>query len=758
MGSKPSQELAGSEIGQEECFGTVDIAPRDPIVGGSHVSLAIMYTAGRFGVDDTGAIRVAMRYATDMAVPQFDRPRDANYVSVETSNGAILDVRYEPRGNRRPYDRSILIRVLNGFLRCSDTITLRLGDRRFGSPGIRFQTAAETAFQFRVAVDAMAAGVYAEIAHVPALQVVAGPPAFWKAVLPTLARAGARARVGVRAEDVWGNACSLSEGTLGLAWQGADHRLPTQVRTVAGSCSSVLAFDVPQEAGECLVRVTAPDGRELATSNAMLVVDDDRPLAFWGDLHGQSEETMGLNSADSYFAFARDVAFLDITAHQGIDFQITNQFYEKLNRLTRQYNVPGRFVTLPGYEWAGNTGLGGDRNVYFAEETPAIYRSSHAVVPDLSDAASDVHTAAELFARLKERHGDGAIACAHVGGRYADIKLAHDAAVEKSVEIHSTWGTFEWLAHDAFDAGYRVGIVCNSDDHKGRQGAAHPGASNFGAYGGLTCIRAPQLTREAVFAALKARSHYGTTGARMHLEVEAAFACDVELFESDPALGATATKRVRSAPMGAILRTDLAEAELVILTVGTSPIERIEIRSGKSILATHRPFATEPGSRRVRITWEGAEYRGRGRQTTWDGELSVTGNGVSHAAPINFINPLRKFEVSRGRIAWESMTTGNAAGVDVLLDDPVAGSLLLKTPHVEFALPVAEIGEGQLVHSAGGLGRKVVVQRLPEILREQRCTVRSRVALNPSSDTPLWVCVVQEDGHRAWSSPIYAIR
>ena len=28
--------------------------------------------------------------------------------------------------------------------------------------------------------------------------------------------------------------------------------------------------------------------------------------------------------------------------------------------------------------------------------------------------------------------------------------------LERSVEIHSSWGTFEWLAEDAFKAGYRV--------------------------------------------------------------------------------------------------------------------------------------------------------------------------------------------------------------------------------------------------------------------------------------------------------------
>ncbi|RTL64244.1 MAG: DUF3604 domain-containing protein [Hyphomicrobiales bacterium] len=739
-------------------YGEVDIAPRAPIVAGSFASLTLTYTAGLFGIDDTGALRFAMRYATDMALPQFDRPAEANYVTVEASNGALLELRYEPRGNRRPFDRSFVVRVLNGFLRRGDTIVLRLGDNRFGSPGIRFQTAAEKNFRFRVAVDAMAAGVYTEIEGVPLLEVVAGAPAGWKAVLPTIAREGSRVRLGVRAEDAWGNPCPLHDGALELDWSASLEGVPARLPTRAGARSAATEFAAPRSAAPLQVTIRDADGAPLATSNVMQVVAPDQPLALWGDLHGQSEETMGLNSAQAYFAFARDIAFLDVTAHQGIDFQMTNAFYAELNRLTRTFNAEDRFVTLPGYEWAGNTGLGGDRNVFFAQETDAFYRSSHAVVPDLSDAANDVHTAADLFQRLRTRHAGTAITFAHVGGRYADIVLAHDEAIERSVEIHSTWGTFEWLAHDAFDAGYRVGIVCNSDDHKGRQGAAHPGASNFGAYGGLTCIRAPRLSREAVFDALKRRAHYGTTGMRIHLDVLAAFTSPVELIDADAGAAGTLTRLVRAAPMGSIVRTEAREVEISASMIGTAPIERVEVRTGKTTVATFRPDSFEPNSRRVRITWEGAEYRGRGRQTKWDGNLRVVGNRMARALPVNFINPEKKFETTSGTVAWESTTTGNAAGLDLYLEDADAGTIELETPHTALSIPVTDLAHGALVTDLGGLGRKLSVQKLPERLAATTYTLRTRVRVGGHGDTPIWLCVIQEDGHKAWSSPIYVTR
>ena len=194
-------------------------------------------------------------------------------------------------------------------------------------------------------------------------------------------------------------------------------------------------------------------------------------------------------------AFARDVAFIDIVGHQGNDFQITPEFWRELNALMAQFNAPGRFVTIPGYEWSGNTGLGGDRNVFFRSEQGTIRRSSHALVPDRSDVGTDCVDARELFRDLAAS-GDDVICWAHCGGRYADIHYAHDVRLERAVEVHSSWGTFEWLLADAFEKGYRVGVVANSDGHKGRPGAEPPGASMFGALGGLTCFMAEHLDRE----------------------------------------------------------------------------------------------------------------------------------------------------------------------------------------------------------------------------------------------------------------------
>ena len=68
-------------------------------------------------------------------------------------------------------------------------------------------------------------------------------------------------------------------------------------------------------------------------------------------------------------------------------------------------------VALPGYEWSGNTGMGGDRNVFFATEGRPIRRSSSVLLD--KPASTDCHHVNDLFEALA---GEDAIVLAHVGG------------------------------------------------------------------------------------------------------------------------------------------------------------------------------------------------------------------------------------------------------------------------------------------------------------------------------------------------------
>lgn len=741
---------------QPERMGHAAISPEGSFTAGSNQSFTLVYTAGYFGIDDSGSLKIVQRYASDMGKLQFDEPDSVNFVTVEASNGATLDVRYEPKLNIRPWDKTLFIRVVRGYLKEGDQIVVRFGDPRNGSPGMRLQTFCEDSFEFKVLVDAFATYEFVEILDSPTISIVPGPPTTWKAALPTLVQQNKPFCLKIKCEDRWGNPSNLCNHDIFLSSNLPIKSLPKTVAFPPGEFAISVDDLSADQPGNFHITLSGKDNVHLTTSNALRVATNVSLNQYWGDLHGQSEETVGTGSALEYFQFARDRAFLDVCCHQGNDFQITNQFWRHLNQLTRNFNEEDRFVIFPGYEWSGNTGLGGDRNVLFLNEDRQIHRSSHALVRDLSDIESDANSADDLFSFLKK---EDCIVLAHVGGRYADIKLSHDIRLESAVEIHSAWGTFEWILHDALEMGYRVGIVGNSDDHKGRPGASYPGASTFGAYGGLTCMLATNLSRTDIAKSLRKRHHYATSGCRMYLDVRVNFENQADLYEDDPNLKEASSQPVFEAIMGDILRCKDESFDFSIDAVGSAPIERVEIRDGENLLETYRPFGCSDLGRRIRVVWEGSEYRGRGRQTNWDGRAIFQGNKIERVEQFNAFNLEKKLtQHGSSELTWTAITTGGFGGFDTWLTDPQEGQLIIETPLIHCEVPISDIGLDDLVFDAGGLGRRLRIYRLPEINKDYAINIERNINLKPTGDTALFVRITQEDGHFIWSSPIYLFR
>jgi len=198
---------------------------------------------------------------------------------------------------------------------------------------------------------------------------------------------------------------------------------------------------------------------------------------------------------------------------------------------------------------------------------------------------------------------------------------------------------------------------------------------------------------------------------------------------------------------------------LRIEIVGTAPIERVEIRNGLDMLETVRPYQESDLGSRIRVLWEGAEYRGRGRQTLWDGTAQIIDNQVRAVRSINFFNPDAKLLQEDGnRLSWRALTTGNFGGFDAWLDDPQDGILTVETDLIQCEMPVADIGYEDTVFAAGGLGRQLRIFRLPDENPQRQLSIERRITLRPDGDNPIYLCLTQEDGHRAWSSPIWIIR
>ena len=637
----------------------------------------------------------------------------------------VLRPTFEKQRYVRPWRLCVTIDVLDDSLAEGDTVTLTLGDRSEGSRGIRAQTFCQESFEFRVAVDWCGTWVYERVPS-PQVPITSGTAHKLVVVAPSETIAGEETWVGVKAEDAWSNPSREYTGQVRIEGRGLEN-LPETYKFVLED-EGVKRFEgvIAPGAGGYWVRVEDEEGVMQAERNPLLCLAVRRKFQpYWGDLHGQSEETVGTNPVSSYFRFARESALVDFAGHQGNDFQITKEVWQEIRQQANRQNDPGRFVAYVGWEWSGNTPVGGDHNVYYPGEDGPLHRSSHVLINDKSDAATDCAHVTDLYRALANVD---ALLVPHVGGRYANLNW-HDPNLEAVIEVYSEWGEFEWFLRQALAKGYRVGFTAGSDDHKGWPGAAPPGSGSFGVYGGLTCIWAEELTRQGLWRALKARRCYGTTVQRIRLEVTA-----------------------DEWPMGTEF-TAGEPPEIRVQVWGTAPIERVDVFRGLQQVYSY-PEKVVRDEDRVRVAWSGQRIRARNRLVRWDGGLSLDQGKILSATDYAFDSASEGIEeISERAVSWKSVTTGDADGV--ILQPPVT-VLSFNTPVIQHAVSLAEIAGGPIAVEAGGIDIKVVFEHQPlGIGRDVEFSFRESEL--PAGCHPCWVRVVQTDGAKAWSSPIYAI-
>jgi hypothetical protein len=707
-------------------------------VAGTKINCRLTYRAGSLGIDDSGSMKVLFRIITDSADPQFDNPKDDNYLKISSSNKDIK-ITPGPRSgglygkiHPRPWSKGFVLNFSNGYLSEDDEIYIDF--HRW-----RVQTFCEKTFEFKILVDPFATARYIELPQSPELEIIPDRPHKLVIIAPTKVKTHQPFEFLIKLEDRWGNPCVNQGGMfekIRLIPAGGGTKTgkqvgknpPEKLRFKQGRAKAQTEINA-----HTTLYIKAKYDNLVAFSNPVTAFDKFDHGYYWADLHGQSEETVGTNNVSDYFHFAKNYAFLDIAGHQGNDFQISKKFWRKLNRTTRKINRPGKFIAFPGYEWSGNTAVGGDRNVIYLEEGLPIYRSSHALIEEFDDLETDARTAEELFEKLPP---EKTIVLAHVGGRFADL-ARHDESLERAVEIHSDWGTFEWLLFEALERGYRVGVVAGSDGHTGRPGASYPSFAHFNSYGGLTCILAKQLTRKSVFQALRARHCYATTGARLFLEVKSV-------------AGAKKT-----AIMGDVSRATENQV-LRVHSYGTSPLDRLEIFNGTKLIHRHFPDAADEAAKTVKIVWSGSSVKGRARKFLWNGNVKVKDGAIVDVKPINFFNQKNYVKHDGQTITWEGETTGGLQGIILKLDNPV-GKLLINLNARRFNLPIEAIMQKPREYSMGGLDARLEVYQTTSSEQPYRLEYEYKIPPNKLSKkvNPLFVKIIQKDGHLAWSSPIF---
>ena len=71
-------------------YGHVELSPRGAFEARSLQSFKLVYTVGRYGIDDTGSIRIVFRFMGDWGELQTDDPTGYNFVTAHTNTSSRL--------------------------------------------------------------------------------------------------------------------------------------------------------------------------------------------------------------------------------------------------------------------------------------------------------------------------------------------------------------------------------------------------------------------------------------------------------------------------------------------------------------------------------------------------------------------------------------------------------------------------------------------------------------------------------------------
>jgi len=318
---------------------------------------------------------------------------------------------------------------------------------------------------------------------------------------------------------------------------------------------------------------------------------------YWGDFHVHTLLCDGEGTPEDAFRWARDSLRLDwcglgshyyrhLTDHY-TPFRAPEEYaanvasapredlwldeWDYCRDATREFNDPGRFVTLLGYEESAYDGYR-DANIYFrGDDGPLVH------MRDLP--GTGLGLAENLLSALREV--DCLVIPHHPGYYTGQFYELRDEQRLRLIEIFSTWGDSE--SKDAgrvvrpsvrtagLDTGCRWGFTAGTDNHSGL-----PGTGNFRPWrgGGITAVWSPALTRDGIFDGLQARHTIASTGPRsiVWMEVDNSMVGDERWVPS---------------------RDELFGHTVSIEIAAASPVVRVEVIRNGEIILVDQPNAEE---------------------------------------------------------------------------------------------------------------------------------------------------------------------
>ncbi len=514
-------------------YGWAVVEPGEAVAG-KLGTWTVTYTVGEEGMKAGGSLRIRLPWRGMV------RWQPGHCIAWPSRPGAVCQVRVENAWPLRFHWRQgpiVHVDLWGEDLQPGDTITVVIGHRGAYSRGFFRRTRAQThaqpdaLWEFYVDVEGNKQ-VPPEAAHNDpyvqlepfSMPVRAAEQARLSVVARQVAKAGDAARVVVVARDRHDNPCPQYAGQVRVDGAGNSWRV-----AVSGGRAE---FEMTAPAGP--VRLCAIDAENelIGLSNPLMAdfggpIDAEGPAGeafpargaiYFGDLHvmtGRGVIADAIRDSRQAMRWGREISALDFVAVCGHSLK---EWDEELAACDEFYE-PGEYVTIPVAEIAFRSG---HKNVYFpntveAAEAPdasspeALYRSLEGREALVIPHHTNVHS--ESSRRTYWREHDFS---------------THDPRFERLIEISQNRGSFEMESGgnvilgglgssvwSALQRGLKLGFVGGTDTHFGTPG--EPACPLAGLdpeedlpRGGLTAVYASELTREGIWAALKARRCYAT--------------------------------------------------------------------------------------------------------------------------------------------------------------------------------------------------------------------------------------------------------
>jgi hypothetical protein len=487
---------------------------------------------------------------------------------------------------------------------------------------------------------------------------------------------------------------------------------------------------------------------------------------YFGDLHNHANVGYAQGSLRrvyeiarnhlDFFAFTPHAHWNDIRHFEGSiedkwinGFAVTRARWPEVLKMAKEFDAPGKFVTLAGYEWH-STNMG----------------DYHLIFPDLDAELFTPDDLRELQRFAKKR---GCIMIPHhpavrQGRRGANFAM-RDPNVSPLLEMYSEWGNaehdrapFPYIRHTEpgrwtkntlqyqLAQGHRFGVLASTDDHLG-----YPGAWGEG----LAAVLAPELSRKAIMEALWSRRTYAVTGDRI-------------------ALRFTLNGRV----MGSELPWT-RERDIHISISGWDQVDRVELLKNNRVIKRDFPMDRQPSAAswkkpvlaRFEYGWGPWPALGITRVCDWDFRIDLKDGVLEAAHPCFTPGPLE--EERRDRIVertGQGVRVQSFTALRQQVDDRSQKAIVLKmsgSPETKLTITLKSPAEKSLAMAFRDLADSSEVLYTGEFPRES--ALLNRIVFNEQYETSFrvtdigdgsqtdwyYVRVVQSNGQLAWSSPIW---